>query len=95
MPDWLIFAPGVVLILISTAVAVSGYATHSSSRAFAGIRLRYVGIAVLILLPGLQIALTGLANGPRWGEIFLGLLVMGFGGLWIIGLIGIPKGPTA
>lgn len=95
MPDWLIFVPGIALILISTAMAVSGLATRSSSLVFAANRLRYLAIAVLILLPGLQIAVTGLANGPRWGEIFLGLIVMGFGGLWIIGLTGIPKGPSA
>jgi predicted tellurium resistance membrane protein TerC len=95
MPEWLVVAPGFVLILVSTAVAISGLATRSSSLVSTASRLRYLGIAVLIVLPGLQLVLAGRVNGPQWGEIVLGLIVMAFGGLWIIGLTGIPKGPGA
>jgi hypothetical protein len=89
MADWLVFAPGVVLLLGGIVVTFLGYASHSSARALAGIRLRFVGIALLLILPGIQLAMIGLMNGPRWGQIALGLIVMGFGALWIVGANGI------
>jgi hypothetical protein len=95
MPDRLVFAPGLVMVLASLIVIFSGYAMRSSARVSLGNRLRYGGVAVLLVLPGIQLAVIGLMNGPRWGQVILGLIVMGFGGLWIIGITGIPKGPSA
>jgi hypothetical protein len=95
LPDWLVFVPGVILFLGSLPVTFSGYAIRSSARVLAGYRLRFLALAVLFVLPGVQLLAIGLLNGPRWGQAVLGLVVMGFGGLWIIGLTGIPKGPSA
>lgn len=94
MPEWLVFAPGVVLVLASLAVTFAGYRIHSSARVLLGNRLRYSGVAVLLVLPGIQLVVIGLMSGPRWGQVILGLIVMGFGSLWIIGITGIPKGPS-
>jgi hypothetical protein len=94
LPDWLVFAPGAVLILTSFVVGFSGYMGRSSRRVMLGIRLRYGGLAALMVLPGIQLVVIGLLSGPRWGQAILGLIVIGFGGLWMIGLTGIPKGPV-
>jgi hypothetical protein len=91
MPDWLVFAPGIALLVVSIVLTFSGYVVHSSARILAGNRLRFVGIALFLILPGLQVAMIGLMNGPRWGQIAFGLIVIGFGSLWIIGATGIPK----
>jgi hypothetical protein len=95
MPDWLVFAPGIILLTGSLVVTFSGSAAHSSARVFAANRLRYLAIAVFLIVPGIQLAVVGLLNGPRWGQTFLGLIVIGFGGLWLIGRSGVPKGPSA
>jgi hypothetical protein len=95
MPDWLVFAPGMILLVSSYVLTFSGLAVRSSPRILAGNRLRFLAIGVLLILPGIQLAVFGFMGGPQWGQVILGLLVMGFGGLWIIGRTGIPKSPNA
>ena len=47
-----------------------------------GIRLRLIGYGVLFLGIGIDSLLTGLFGGLQVGMLVVGLVMMGFGGLW-------------
>lgn len=57
-----------------------------------GLRLRWLGIAVLLITVGLKFMVDGVLNGPNWGSVLFGLLPIGFGGLWLIGRNGLTGG---
>jgi hypothetical protein len=89
------------LVVVGAVIYIAGVvwthvgARHSRAEMIRGIRLRYVGITVMILTIGVSFAVTGFGAGPDWGRIVLGLVVIGFGALWLYGLGGItPRFPA-
>jgi hypothetical protein len=80
----LLFVPGGVLIFVGLIWTLVG-ARQSSAEAIRGIRMRYLGTALLFLLPGAGFAVSSLANG-----------LVGFGALNLYARGGIgPRFPMA
>ena len=61
----------------------------------AGARLRYLAIALTLIIPGVRFAVVGVLDQSRLDLLVVGLVMIGFGGLWLIGRTGIPKSPHA
>jgi hypothetical protein len=59
-----------------------------------GLRLRWLGIAVLLMSVGVPLFVSGVLNGPNWGTVLVGLIPIGFAGLWLIGFNGLKRGMT-
>ncbi|MEO6349965.1 MAG: hypothetical protein ABIP53_04865 [Candidatus Limnocylindrales bacterium] len=49
----------------------------------------------LAFAPGVQFALLGIVDHTRFDRVIVGMVMIGFGSLWLIGRTGIPKSPKA
>lgn len=92
MPSWSIWVPGIALLVAGFVVSFLGIFLRSGSRVLTGVRLRWLGIAVLLASVGVKLLVDGLQDGPRWGSVVVGLLAIGLGGLWVIGSDGLKGG---
>ena len=91
---WL-FLPGAVLLIVGVIWTHVG-ARWSSDEAIRGVRIRYLGMALLFLLPGLGFAVSSVANGLDVGRLLVALMFLGFGALYIYARGGIgPNFPMA
>jgi hypothetical protein len=95
MDQWtsLLFVPGAVLTALGVIWALVG-ARRSNEEWLRGVRLRYLGLALLFLLPGAGLAFTGIVHGFDPGRLTGALLLLGFGALYLYARGGIgPRFP--
>jgi hypothetical protein len=91
----LLFVPGGLLIFVGLIWTLVG-ARRSPAEAIRGIRMRYLGLALLFLLPGAGFAVSSLANGLDLGRLLISLVFLGFGALYLYARGGIgPRFPMA
>lgn len=94
LASWL-FVPGAVLIIVGVIWTIVG-GRRSAHEAIRGIRLRYLGMALIFLLPGAGFAASSVIEGLDVGRLVIGLVLMGFGGLYLYARGGIgPQFPLA
>jgi hypothetical protein len=89
------FIPGLVVLIVGVVWTHVGV-RQSRAEALRGIRLRYLGLAMALGLPGAGIAFSGVIEGLDLGRILTGLILMAFGGLYLYARGGIgPQFPQA
>jgi hypothetical protein len=82
MPPW-IFVPGFALFMVGLVMGIG--ATLIGARLewrFVAIRVRFVGIGLLFVLPGAWMLVEALLDGTVLG-ILVSLLLIGMGSLWV------------
>jgi hypothetical protein len=95
MPIWIVL-PGALAFVGGVVMTHVGAHRGSTSMALTGIRLRFLGIAMLLFLMGGWILVSGLGIGLDLSQVVIGLVLIGFGGLWLYARGGIgPKFPAA
>jgi hypothetical protein len=91
----LLFLPGALLLVVGIVWTHVG-ARRSSAEAIRGIRMRFLGLALVFLLPGAGFAVSSLANGFDLGRLLIAFVMLGFGGLYLYARGGIgPQFPMA
>jgi hypothetical protein len=91
-----IFLVGVLIYVLGT-VLMHVHARRGTRQQFlSALRLRYLGVGLMLVLPGLWIAGTGVIGGLSPSRLAAGLLLIGFGALWLYARGGIgPNFPQA
>ena len=81
--EWTVL-PGLALIVAGFVIQFGSYfrRPRSFGLVFRGIQLRFVGIGVLFLGVGLNFIISAWSNGPDVGALVIGLVMIGFAGLW-------------
>jgi hypothetical protein len=96
MMEFWLFAPGLLLYLGAMALTLIGALTSSRSRVLLALRLRFLGLGLMFLLPGTHLVVSGLVDGIAIGSLLMGLVFLGFGALWLYARGGIgPNFPKA
>ena len=89
---WL-FVPGTALIILGLVWTLIG-ARQSSNDVVRGVRMRYLGLALLFLLPGAGFAVWSVIDGLDLGRLLVAIIFLGFGALYLYARGGIgPQYP--
>lgn len=95
MPSWL-FLIGVLTYVLATILMYVHARRGDRERLLAAVRLRYLAVGLMLALPGLWLAASGIVGGWNLSRLMGGLMLMGFGALWLYARGGIgPNFPRA
>ena len=81
MPGWWPLIPGLILFLAGQGLTFLNIARRSRAGLLLAVRLRFIGLGLLGLVPGLEIAISAFLKRDV-GGVLLGLLVLALAGTW-------------
>jgi hypothetical protein len=81
MSGWWPFLPGLFLLLGGIGLTFLNIVRRSTPGLLLAVRLRFIGLGLLILVPGLEIAVSALLKQDV-GGVVLGLFVLVLAGTW-------------